>query len=883
LPPPQQRQQYHQDLHAANPFSAGNSMAVPVGWGASGHNMLGGRNGDDRRPAADDLDARSRMDGPGTGSALGSRDGGLLDDGPQNLSHDHRSDFDHHLRRILHRLCTTASPRAARLEVLRAALDELLDHFDPAPSGQHEEEELDLGADAVLYQRLSLAYATSSSRRSGDGDAEEEEVELVAAALELVLGRARRERVARSFAGVGQYMLPLLGEMIGKNPNPRPNPYGAAVPQAEGGVANGLVAPGDDRLTRAGGTEREIGIGRRNDPNSPDDGLAHRPPTSTSSAAMYSTEAEDGSPNQRDAANVVNGTNSDWAEEAMEEPEDGQRQQEGIEPDAHDDFNPAVDDDDVDVAAEEEDRYFPWKSEPEDSDDDDDADANADAQEDDSSLGNNKQQRRIRFWDERSAASGSQIRMNPKKNKNAEDGGINSPSSSPAVDHAEEEEEEEGNITAAAAGKIVKILRYYSRVLSAMSPMARQVGLLDALIYQMGRRPGTYQRRKDVDPVVDNIVERDGDGSDMWMASDGTEEGLDMMSGTTGWIMDRRKQQMLDDAEVAPIRVDAVATLVNLACAEENKALLLNHPGLLDAVLDVAHSDPSDEAREHGAIVLMNLAYADDNKVAMGHNDAVLSTLGDLAGDESPFTRKYSSAALLTLACIPENASCLACHREGFILSALSRRLLEDPIEEARINAAEAAFYLAKNADHAATDESVVLALGSHVGLLPSLAHAVVADSQSDVRTYAARALEWLASDIHSGMSCHDNLLRALTKATLWTKTGCIVEALAGQAMVAENRPAMIQHEGLLDALALLALLEDFGDEEVRNCAIGALVELTKEESLQETMAQNEGVMTALTHATLSNSNATFKGKQSPLVTKAKIALKNLAAVLEEE
>ena len=273
-------------------------------------------------------------------------------------------------------------------------------------------------------------------------------------------------------------------------------------------------------------------------------------------------------------------------------------------------------------------------------------------------------------------------------------------------------------------------------------------------------------------------------------------------------------------------------------------------------------------------------------QIAIGHNNAVLSTLANLAGDKSPFTRKYSTAALFTLACIPQNAKSLACHRGGFILSALARLLLEDPIEEARINAAEAAFNLAKNAANVAQDESVVLALGSHVGLLPSLAHAVMADNNADVRTYAARTLEWMASDIHNGMPCHDNLLRALTKATLWTKTCCIVEALAAQAMVTENRPAMILHDGLLDALASLALLEDIGDEEVRECAISTLVELTKEESLRKVMGRSEGVLTALTHATFTKqlrSNNSYKGKQSQIVTKTKIALKNLAGSLEED
>ena len=524
-----------------------------------------------------------------------------------------------------------------------------------------------------------------------------------------------------------------------------------------------------------------------------------------------------------------------------------------------------------DVEGDDEDLYVAWKHPP-DSDDEKEKEISKVIEEEDDqdtqedSLG---KQRKIRFWDERSASGGM---MDAPE----EGAGSPIPSSSLAKDYAEDE----GRINAVTTGKIVKILRYYSRVLSAMSPMARQAGLLDALLYQMGRRLGTYKRRSDVD--LGGNIERDDDDSDIMIAPDGTEQYFDP-TATAGWI--ERQKKMLD-AEVAPIRIDAVATLVNLACAEENKTLMLNHPGLLDAVIDVANCDPSEEAREHGAIVLMNLAYADDNKITMGHNEDVLSTLGDLAGDKAPFTRKYSTAALFTLACIPNNASHLACHREGYILSALSRLLLEDPVEEARINAAEAAFNLAKNAANAAPDESVVLALGNHAGLLPSLAHAVMADSNADVRTYAARTLEWLASDIHNGMPCHDNLLRALTKATLWTKTCCIVEALAAQAMVAENRPAMVLHDGLLDALASLALLEDIGDEEVRNCAISTLVDLTKEESLRETMARNEGVMTALTHATFArpmNSNTTYKGRQSPLITKTKIALKNLAAVLEED
>ena len=58
---------------------------------------------------------------------------------------------------------------------------------------------------------------------------------------------------------------------------------------------------------------------------------------------------------------------------------------------------------------------------------------------------------------------------------------------------------------------------------------------------------------------------------------------------------------------MCPYRVDAIAVVVNLACAEENKIMLVYHPGLLDAVINISNHDPIDEAREHAAIVLMNL------------------------------------------------------------------------------------------------------------------------------------------------------------------------------------------------------------------------------------------------------------------------------------
>jgi len=156
---------------------------------------------------------------------------------------------------------------------------------------------------------------------------------------------------------------------------------------------------------------------------------------------------------------------------------------------------------------------------------------------------------------------------------------------------------------ALAVLKVLKILRYFSRVLSAMVPMAHFPGLLDELIFQM------RIRKSGVDGM-DSILRK--------RQSAKTEIDDDLNSFKSAKSMEsseskQKSSQYLDNASAA--RMDTIATLVNLACAEENKVKLLRHPGLLDAVIHVAEHDVIDNAREHASIVLMNLALAEENKV----------------------------------------------------------------------------------------------------------------------------------------------------------------------------------------------------------------------------------------------------------------------------
>ena len=71
------------------------------------------------------------------------------------------------------------------------------------------------------------------------------------------------------------------------------------------------------------------------------------------------------------------------------------------------------------------------------------------------------------------------------------------------------------------------------------------------------------------------------------------------------------------------------------------------------------------------------------------------------------------------------------------------------------------------------------------------------------------------------------------------------------QASIDFNRKSMVEHPSLLDALAQLSLLDGIDDDEVKTCAISALGSLSKEPSTRHLMVRNEGVITALTRATI--------------------------------
>lgn len=142
--------------------------------------------------------------------------------------------------------------------------------------------------------------------------------------------------------------------------------------------------------------------------------------------------------------------------------------------------------------------------------------------------------------------------------------------------------------------------------------------------------------------------------------------------------------------------------------------------------------------------------------------------------------------------------------------------------------------------------------------------------------------MEWLAADIHCDTPCHPTLLDALAEAALWTKTNCIVEALKSQAIIAENRKALVEHRGILDALATLASLHGMNDQEVRESALVTIERLTHEPSTRHIMAAHEAIMTELTRATFSSSGIREEHEEDDAKSRLlmKSALKYLAQAL---
>jgi len=365
------------------------------------------------------------------------------------------------------------------------------------------------------------------------------------------------------------------------------------------------------------------------------------------------------------------------------------------------------------------------------------------------------------------------------------------------------------------------------------------------------------------------------------------------------------------DCRVARIRI--IANLVN---CEENKGLLLEHEGLLDSLLRIAHLDLSDLAREYSGVALMDLASAPSNQVHMAKNEKLLGTLVKMVLIEKiASTRESAITALQNLAFTKENRSLLVVFKQGIVLEALKKALSGDKNDKARRRAAGALTNLA-------CDDTAEV-MGSHKGLLDSLAIASTKDDNQEVQTRAAMALTKLAASITIKMSCYDILLDALVVASLSPAANSVSAVLRVKARDPENRESMAQHSGILDTLADIcvskssdikdkdnamraimhltnetsnrkamcsksildalvkgASLEDHSQAEIRDSAVRAIERLATEFTNRANMAKHEGLLVAIAKATEREAKLEEAGAKSEHAFLAKPLLMSLLVAM---
>lgn len=364
-------------------------------------------------------------------------------------------------------------------------------------------------------------------------------------------------------------------------------------------------------------------------------------------------------------------------------------------------------------------------------------------------------------------------------------------------------------------------------------------------------------------------------------------------------------------------RILRLRIMANLANANENKAIMLDHAGLLDSLLRVANLDLSVSAREFAAATLMDLTIVPYNQVLMAENDKLIAVLIKLSlfDDEKEETREFAITALQNLAFAKENRKRLINFGGGMVIEALKKNLKSNPIYKARRRAAGTLTNLAT--------EETAEKLGNHPGLLQALAVVSKMDGNNEVRERASLALMKIANNITSSMSCYSSLLDALVLSASDSNFSNFAAVMRSKTKNPENKVLIAKHEGVLETLARIstsrqsttkdresamktimhltqnetnrkmmanklildaaihcANLKGFENENARDAAIVALERLGTEMSNRKAMANHEGLLVAIAQATEREAKAERKGVEPQTERLAKPLLMSLLLAL---
>ena len=319
-------------------------------------------------------------------------------------------------------------------------------------------------------------------------------------------------------------------------------------------------------------------------------------------------------------------------------------------------------------------------------------------------------------------------------------------------------------------------------------------------------------------------------------------------------------------------RVLRMRLLANLANSDGNKEIIFEHSSLLESTMKVATLDNSDNAREYAAAVLMDLASHPANQIEMAKIDKVLGTFVKLAIVEDKVeTREYAVSGLQNLAFEKKNRRQLVMYGSGVVIEALKKTTNMDTNDKTRRRSAGALTNLA-------CDETADL-MGTHAGLLKTLAHVSVTDKNADVQQRATLALTKLSNSITVNMSSWGTLLDALITASQCTVADGIVTAMFRvKTRAEENRTSMANHPHLLETLSRIVLetQDDVGASPVvyKDCenVTKAIAHLAND-PLNHKVICNKHILAALVHGASLSSPAGAVTRDAAILAMERMAM----------
>lgn len=261
--------------------------------------------------------------------------------------------------------------------------------------------------------------------------------------------------------------------------------------------------------------------------------------------------------------------------------------------------------------------------------------------------------------------------------------------------------------------------------------------------------------------------------------------------------------------------------IANLSNSEDNKLLMMEHNGLLPAVLKVAALDLSLGAREYASACLMDIASSPITQITLAKNEKLLSTLVKLAvTDEKDETREYAITAMQNLAFSKGNRSILVHYSNGVVLEALKKIVSSDSNDKARRRAAGALTNLA-------CDETANI-MASHNGLIDAIANVTTHDNNYDVQKRACLALTKIASSCTPENKSFEKIMSVLITAAASPNSTGIPAVFRLQARDTSSRAAMARLPGILETLADMSSAKTYSQKDKEN-AMRAIMHLTNE------------------------------------------------------